>query len=117
MAREFPHAKVHGVDLVPAFQTHVRPAPVDGTSPQGAQEDGGNDGIPPNCTFEIDDVNRGLDHFANSFDLVHVRGIAIGVGAFFSSPLFLILPLHDVRRPSSLLNEFSLMHLLFLIFR
>ncbi|PVF94993.1 S-adenosyl-L-methionine-dependent methyltransferase [Serendipita vermifera] len=78
MAREFPHARVHGVDLVPAFQRHAKSASANSNG-QGAQEEDVDGGIPRNCTFEIDDINRGLDHFANSFDLVHVRLIAVGI--------------------------------------
>ncbi|KAG8830080.1 Slx4p interacting protein [Serendipita sp. 399] len=59
MAREYPHATVVGVDLAPT--------PVDA------------DQAPPNCRFEIDDVNMGLTHFYDSYDVVHVRLISSGI--------------------------------------
>jgi hypothetical protein len=62
MAKEFPHATVLGVDLVPC--------------PANPSD------VPPNCRFEIDDVNDGLDHFTGAFDVVHVRNIAWGVRLF-----------------------------------
>ncbi|KAG8914449.1 hypothetical protein FRC01_004075 [Tulasnella sp. 417] len=60
MARHFPHAEVVGLDLVP---------PVLVTE----------DEIPMNCRFEVDDANLSLDHFENSFDLVHVRSADTGL--------------------------------------
>jgi hypothetical protein len=38
--------------------------------------------LPPNCRFEIDDVNLGLAHFKGQFDVVHVRLIGIGLKDF-----------------------------------
>ncbi|KAG8914448.1 hypothetical protein FRC01_004074, partial [Tulasnella sp. 417] len=61
MARQFPHAEVVGLDLVP---------PVLVTA----------DEIPANCRFEVDDANLSLDHFENCFDLVHVRSSDTGLG-------------------------------------
>jgi hypothetical protein len=43
MAKEFPHCEVVGVDLAPV--------PLEKMD------------LPPNCRFEIDDVNIGLAHF------------------------------------------------------
>jgi len=57
MAQEFPHAQVVGVDLAP---TTTRPPP-------------------SNCRFEFDDFTLGLEHYYNSFDVVHLRSIANGV--------------------------------------
>lgn len=57
MAREFPHATVRGVDLIPCPATDV----------------------PPNCSFEIDDIDCGLEHFYGMFDLVHTRLVQVGV--------------------------------------
>jgi hypothetical protein len=57
MAEEFPKATVLGVDLVPCPATDV----------------------PSNCSFEIDDINCGLEHFFGQFDLVHARLVQIGV--------------------------------------
>ncbi|KAG8761654.1 hypothetical protein FRC14_000038 [Serendipita sp. 396] len=59
MAREYPHASVVGVDLAPT--------PVEA------------DSTPPNCRFELDDVNMGLSHFYDSFDVVHARLISSGI--------------------------------------
>jgi hypothetical protein len=53
MARKYPHCSVVGVDLAP---TSLDPSL-----------------FPPNITFEIDDVNNGLAHFHESFDVVHAR--------------------------------------------
>ncbi|PVG04486.1 S-adenosyl-L-methionine-dependent methyltransferase [Serendipita vermifera] len=62
MAREFPHCDVTGVDLAPV--------PVDPAE------------LPSNCHFEIDDVNLGLSHFHNQFDVVHARLITAGIANF-----------------------------------
>jgi trans-aconitate methyltransferase len=65
MARAFPHSEVIGVD--------VAPVPVDPES------------VPPNCQFEIDDIQLGLTHFhqpQNQFDLIHARSVAIGIKDF-----------------------------------
>ncbi|PVF94106.1 S-adenosyl-L-methionine-dependent methyltransferase [Serendipita vermifera] len=59
MARRFPHASVLGVDLAPP--------PVD------------TGGFPPNLRFEIDDINLGLAHFYDQFDLVHARCVSGGI--------------------------------------
>lgn len=57
-ALDFPHAEVLGVDL----------APTSAIAP------------PPNCRFEIDDLNLGLEHFYGpTFDLVHARLLNSGV--------------------------------------
>lgn len=62
MAREFPHAEVVGVDLAPV--------PIDPET------------LPPNCRFEIDDINLGLDHLKDTFDVVHVRFVGSGLKDF-----------------------------------
>lgn len=59
MARQFPHARVTGVDMSPT------PLP--------------EDQLPPNIEFEVDDINLGLEHFAGRFDLVHLRCTASGI--------------------------------------
>jgi 2-polyprenyl-3-methyl-5-hydroxy-6-metoxy-1,4-benzoquinol methylase len=59
MARRYPHASVVGIDLTPP--------PLDVSS------------IPSNLRFEIDDVNKGLRHFYNHVDVVHVRCIISGI--------------------------------------
>ncbi|KAG8922886.1 hypothetical protein FRC02_011549, partial [Tulasnella sp. 418] len=60
-AREFPHASVVGIDLVP-------PAP--------------KEPVPPNCRFEVDDVNLPLGHYAKAFNVCHIRGIDHGITNF-----------------------------------
>jgi hypothetical protein len=62
MAREFPDCKVLGLDLAPA--------PVDLET------------LPPNCRFEIDDINLGLSHYHGEFDVIHARCIGTGVSSF-----------------------------------
>lgn len=103
MAREYPHTIVTGVDLVrllsilhrtfvllrhPTASITLRlgdplrilyslltdepqcPCPI-------------NDS-PPNCRFELDDVNNPMTHFYNRFDLVHIRCIVAGVSLYTS---------------------------------
>jgi len=65
MAREFPEAQVVGVDL----------APVPGEP----------DSHPPNCRFEVDDINLGLEHFEGQFDIVHIRLVGSGLKDFHKS--------------------------------
>ncbi|KAG8833991.1 hypothetical protein FRC17_009717 [Serendipita sp. 399] len=65
IAREFPHSQVVGIDL--------SPVPVE------------SDSLPSNCRFEVDDINNGLSHFYDSFDLVHARLIASGLRDFRKS--------------------------------
>ncbi|KAG9043111.1 hypothetical protein FS837_010029 [Tulasnella sp. UAMH 9824] len=60
MARQFPHAEVVGLDLVP---------PVLVTENE----------VPLNCRFEVDDANLSLDHFQQCFDLVHMRSADTGL--------------------------------------
>jgi SAM-dependent methyltransferase len=62
IAKEFPHCEVVGVDLAPV--------PLEKMD------------LPPNCRFEIDDVNLGLTHFRGQFDVVHVRLVATGLKDF-----------------------------------
>ncbi|CAE6462381.1 unnamed protein product [Rhizoctonia solani] len=57
-ATDFPHVEVLGVDLAPT--SAIVP--------------------PPNCRFEIDDLNLGLEHFFGpTFDIVHARLLNSGV--------------------------------------
>ncbi|KAJ1302641.1 hypothetical protein OPQ81_002958 [Rhizoctonia solani] len=57
-AIDFPHVEVLGVDL----------APTSAIAP------------PPNCRFEIDDLNLGLEHFFGpTFDIVHARLLNSGL--------------------------------------
>lgn len=59
MARKYPHVSVLGVDL--------SPTPLDQSL------------LPPNLSFEIDDVNEGLEHFHNQFDVIHMRSAMAGI--------------------------------------
>lgn len=77
MAKEFPHTTVLGVDLSPCA---VHPAD-----------------IPSNCRFEIDDINNGLDHFNNTFDLVHLRNVSMGVRPVLSQVDDLLRYLYRLR--------------------
>ncbi|KIM31829.1 hypothetical protein M408DRAFT_21038 [Serendipita vermifera MAFF 305830] len=51
VANQFPQAQVIGIDIAPNLQK---------TSP-------------PNCRFELWDINKGLSPFYGQFDLVHMR--------------------------------------------
>jgi SAM-dependent methyltransferase len=51
MADEYPSARVTGVDLSPIQPTFV----------------------PPNCTFEVDDMTMPWTYNPNRFDFVHIR--------------------------------------------
>jgi SAM-dependent methyltransferase len=62
MAKEFPHCEAIGVDLAPV--------PLEKMD------------LPPNCRFEIDDVNLGLSHYNGQFDVIHARWIAGGLKDF-----------------------------------
>jgi hypothetical protein len=62
MARQFPHVRVKGVDVIPT--------PLN------------DDQLPPNVDFEIDDINIGLNHFANRFDIVHMRAVGGGLANY-----------------------------------
>ncbi|KAG8823122.1 hypothetical protein FRC17_009400 [Serendipita sp. 399] len=62
MSLEHPHAEVIGVDLSPC--------------PISADE------LPANCRFEVDDINLGLMHFENQFDIVHIRLVGSGIKDF-----------------------------------
>ena len=59
MAKEFPHCQVVGIDLAPV---PLEP-----------------EAIPSNCRFELDDVNKGMAHYYNQFDVIHARFIAGGL--------------------------------------
>jgi SAM-dependent methyltransferase len=65
MAREFPHAQVMGMDVVPVP-----------TEPEN---------LPDNCRFEVGDINLGLAHFEGQFDFIHVRLVGSGLKDFRKS--------------------------------
>ena len=58
-ASRYPHVEVIGTDLAPAIMNE--------------------NGLPVNCRFELDDVNRGLAHFYDQMDVVHMRAVSGGV--------------------------------------
>lgn len=62
MAREFPHAEVVGIDLAPPT-LH-------------------SEGIPNNCRFEVDDANLDLSHYADCFNVVHMRSVSQGIRSY-----------------------------------
>jgi len=64
MAIKFPHCDVLGIDLAPVPIEEGR--------------------MPPNCRFEIKDVNLGLPHYHLHFDVIHVRCIGSGVSPYDS---------------------------------
>ncbi|KAG8910003.1 hypothetical protein FRC00_009038 [Tulasnella sp. 408] len=57
----FPHADVVGIDLAPA---NLKSPP------------------PPNCRFECDDVNLGLDQYHDCFDVVNARCVSSGIADY-----------------------------------
>ena len=59
MASKFSHVEVIGVDLAPPILNE--------------------DDVPDNCRFELDDINRGLPHFYDQMDMVHIRAVDGGV--------------------------------------
>lgn len=79
MAREYPDAEVVGVDLAPtpgtlSFDFLVICIPMTSTVDL--------ESIPSNCHFEVDNIELGLNHFQNQFDVVHARLIAAGLKDF-----------------------------------
>ncbi|KAG8953834.1 hypothetical protein FRC04_001464 [Tulasnella sp. 424] len=61
VAKLFPHADVVGIDLAPANL---------------------NSPPPPNCRFECDDVNLGLEQYYGSFDVVNARCVSSGIADY-----------------------------------
>jgi len=76
MASKYPHVEVIGTDLAPAIMNENT--------------------VPTSCRFELDDVNRGLVHFYDQMDLVHMRAVGAGVSlrcllpSLFRSPFVLL---------------------------
>ncbi|KAF6754310.1 S-adenosyl-L-methionine-dependent methyltransferase [Ephemerocybe angulata] len=60
VARDFPDSENIAIDLVP-MQI--------GT-------------MPPNCTSEVDDINLGMEHYYNHFNVAHTRLVASGVADY-----------------------------------
>jgi SAM-dependent methyltransferase len=65
MAKEFPHCEVLGIDLAPV------PLPPEN--------------LPPNCRFEMDDINLGLSHLKDQFSVVFARAVGLGLRDFRQS--------------------------------
>ncbi|KAG8951596.1 hypothetical protein FRC04_005883 [Tulasnella sp. 424] len=61
MAKSFPHADIVGLDLAPPNLSRTPP---------------------PNCRFECDDVNLGLMHYKDAFDVVQVSCVATGIANY-----------------------------------
>jgi len=78
MATRYPWVQFTGVDLAPQACTQ---------SP-----------LPHNITIEVDDVNLGLQHWNNQFNVVHARGIAMGIRDYKK----LLLEIHSALRPGGL---------------
>ncbi|KAI0081159.1 S-adenosyl-L-methionine-dependent methyltransferase [Panus rudis PR-1116 ss-1] len=57
VAQDFPHCNCVAIDLVPMQNTNM----------------------PPNCRSEIDDINLGLQHYYEQFNVVHARLICTGI--------------------------------------
>lgn len=64
MAHQYPHVQVLGIDLAPVTLDPSH--------------------IPPNCRFEVLDVNHGLERFEGQFDVIHCRCVGAGVGIISS---------------------------------
>lgn len=77
MAERYPHAHVLGLDIKPQDRSN----------------------IPPNCAFEIWDVNNGLEKFYGQFDLVHTRFTS----GIFSNPQAVFLEMERCLKPGGLL--------------
>lgn len=75
MLKEFPHAEITGVDLVPP--------PLDPEQ------------LPDNFRVEIDDINLGLAHFYGKFDVVHMRDVYLGI---IGKLISLVLGVHTFPR-------------------
>ncbi|TFK29993.1 hypothetical protein FA15DRAFT_191701 [Coprinopsis marcescibilis] len=77
IADEFPRAEVIGVDIAPIQPSYV----------------------PPNCTFEICDLQEFLPYPPESFDFIHVRGLHLGIRDY----PFLLQEVARLLRPGGLL--------------
>jgi len=78
LARDFPHVRAVGVDLVPMQAENM----------------------PINCRSEIDDINLGLEHFYGEFDVVHARLISSGIKDYAN----LVHQVARVVRPNGLVS-------------
>ncbi|TFK26712.1 S-adenosyl-L-methionine-dependent methyltransferase [Coprinopsis marcescibilis] len=79
-ARDFPESEAVGVDLVPTLQE--------------------NSSIPDNCWSEVDDLNYGMEHFYDRFDIAHGRFIVSGIKDYRA----LIDEMSRVLRPRGVLD-------------
>ncbi|RXW21693.1 hypothetical protein EST38_g4160 [Candolleomyces aberdarensis] len=82
VARDFPLCEAVAVDLVPLSD---------------------DDDLPPNVRTEVDDINYGLAHFHNSFDVVHVRLLVQGIRDYRE----LVHDITHVLRPGGLVEYFQ----------
>ncbi|KAG8896507.1 hypothetical protein FRC01_011748, partial [Tulasnella sp. 417] len=85
IARAFPHAEVLGIDYQKPPMNRF----------------GGD--IPANCRFEQDDVNLGLEHYTNTFDILHARIIDLGIDDY---PSFLY-DMARILRPGGIIILFK----------
>lgn len=87
MGGMFPHAEVVGLDLAPAnlprygISLGVIWRLVDRFMVRLNIASGHREPT-PNCRFECDDVNFGLSHYKNSFDVVHARCVESGIADY-----------------------------------
>ncbi|CCA72734.1 hypothetical protein PIIN_06672 [Serendipita indica DSM 11827] len=86
MAEMYPHANILGVDIKLQEQSN----------------------LPPNCVFEIWDVNSGLERFYGQFDVVHTR-FTTGV---FANPQTALIEMERCLKPGGLLIIISASFLL-----
>ncbi|KAJ2920118.1 hypothetical protein MD484_g263, partial [Candolleomyces efflorescens] len=82
VARDFPLCEAVAVDLVPLSD---------------------HDDLPPNVRTEVDDINYGLTHFHNCFDVVHVRLLAMGIRNYRE----MVHDITHVLRPGGLVEYFQ----------
>lgn len=78
VAHDFPHCSTVAVDLVPMQVLNM----------------------PPNCRSEVDDINLGLQHFYNDFNVVHARLVSSGIRDYAG----LIDEVSQTLRPSGLVD-------------
>lgn len=79
MAERYPHVEFTGVDLAPQTSGYTH--------------------LPDNVTLEIDDINLGLTHWVDQFDVVHVQSVAFGITDYRK----LLREIHHILRPGGLM--------------
>jgi len=78
VARDFPHCSCVAVDLVPMQVVN----------------------LPPNCRSEVDDINLGLQHYHEEFNVINARLVSSGVRDYAG----LIDQTSQALRPGGLVN-------------